>query len=276
MLDTKRLLDQFLGQQAAGLPAQPPAQGQAAGGGQEAGGGLVENAKGFLGANLGGIGGGLAAGGLAGLLLGSKKGRKIAGSAVKYGGMAALGALAYRAYQNYQSGSAPETPQAQAQTPEPVAMLPAPAGSPFNPQDEAAQQSLAQNIMRAMIAAAKADGHVDANEQATIFAHMDQLDLSTEEKAFVLEELRRPLDVDAVASGARTPEEAAEIYTASLLAIDIDSPAERGYLAMLAARLKLDEKLVEHLHATVASATEVPQDDLGQATAPGQKAAAST
>ena len=38
----------------------------------------------------------------------------------------------------------------------------------------------------------------------------------------------------------RTPEEAAEIYTVSLLAIDVDNPAERGYLAMLAARLNLE------------------------------------
>ena len=72
----------------------------------------------------------------------------------------------------------------------------------------------------------------------------------------MLDELRKPLDVDAVAQGARTPEQAAEIYVASLLAIDVDNPAERGYLAMLAARLELDEKLVAHLHATVKRATE--------------------
>ena len=72
----------------------------------------------------------------------------------------------------------------------------------------------------------------------------------------MLDELRKPLDVDAVAQGARTPEQAAEIYVASLLAIDVDNPAERGYLAMLAARLQLDEKLVAHLHATVEGAAQ--------------------
>lgn len=264
MLDTKRLLDQFLGPQTADLPAQQPPQGQGTAQAQEPAGqgggvaGLAKSATGLVSGNLGGIGGGLVAGGLAGLLLGSKKGRKIAGSAAKYGGMAALGALAYRAYQNYQSGSAPETPAAPTQQSVPV--LPAPSGTPFNPDSEAEQQSLAQHIMRAMIAAAKADGHVDADEQATIFAHMDQLNLSADEKAFVLDELRKPLDVDSVASGARTPEEAAEIYAASLLAINVDNAAERGYLAMLAARLKLDDKLVEHLHATVDSATEPTQE----------------
>ena len=54
---------------------------------------------------------------------------------------------------------------------------------------------------------------------------------------------------------ARTPEEAASIYTASLLAIDIDNPSERAYLGLLAARLNLDDALVKHLHATVEGAT---------------------
>ena len=66
--------------------------------------------------------------------------------------------------------------------------------------------------------------------------------------------MRAKLDIDAVAGAAETPEEAAEIYAASLLAIDIDNAAERGYLAMLAARLKLDDALVAHLQQTVAAA----------------------
>ena len=106
-----------------------------------------------------------------------------------------------------------------------------------------------------MIAAAKSDGHVDADEQARIFAEMDKLPLAADDKAFVMDELRAKLDIDAVAGAAETPEEAAEIYTASLLAIDIDNAAERGYLAMLAARLKLDDALVAHLQQTMAAAT---------------------
>lgn len=255
MLDTKRLLDQFLGTpnvnqpvERAGQPVEPAGQG---GGGLSD---LAQSAGGFLKGNLGGIGGGAVAGGLAAILLGSESGRKVAGNVAAYGGMAALGALAYRAYQNYQAGKAPAA--AQASTPSNVAALPAPEGTPFNPASEADQQSLARKLLRAMIAAAKADGHVDAAEQANIFGQMDQLNLSTEEKAFVIDELRRPLDIDAVASGVHTPEEAAEIYTASLLAIDVDNAAERGYLGMLAARLNLDQKLVEHLHATIEAATE--------------------
>ena len=80
--------------------------------------------------------------------------------------------------------------------------------------------------------------------------------LDADDKAFVMDELRAPLDIDSVAQAARSPEEAAEIYTVSLLAIDIDSPAERGYLALLAARLKLEDALVAHLHTSVEGATE--------------------
>jgi len=242
MFNAKQLLEQFMGGQGgpAGGQEGGPAGGQ---GGQSAGSG------GFL----SGAGGGALAGGLAALLLGSKAGRQIGGEALKLGGMAAVGALAYKAYNDWQSGkqAAPATQAPQA----PVAMLPAPSGTPFNPSTEAGQQTLARHLLRAMIAAAKADGHVDAEEQARIFAEMDRLPLGADDKVFVMDELRAKLDVDAVAGAAATPEEAAEIYTASLLAIDVDNAAERGYLAMLAARLKLDDGLVAHLHGGVASAT---------------------
>lgn len=223
MFDAKRLLDQFLGGQ----------------GGKGAG----EFMK--------GAGGGALAGGLAAILLGSKTGREIGGEALKLGGMAAVGALAYKAYSDWQAGKeAPAAPSA----PPSVPMLPAPSGTPFNPSTETGQQKLARHLLRAMIAAAKADGHIDAQEQARIFAEMDKLPLAADDKAFVMDELRAKLDIDAVAGAAETPEEAAEIYTASLLAIDIDNAAERGYLAMLAARLKLDDALVGHLQQTVAAA----------------------
>ncbi len=239
MLDAKRLLEQFVG-----------GQGDGQGGGQGKG----------AGAFLSGAGGGVVAGGLAALLLGSKTGRKIGGEALKLGGMAAVGALAYKAYNDWQGGktaaraSAPASAPAQAS---PVPMLPPPSGTPFNPSGETDQQNLARALLRAMIAAAKADGHVDAQEQARVFAEMDKLSLSADDKAFVMDELRAKLDVDAVAAAATSPEMAAEIYAASLMAVHVDNAAERGYLAMLAARLKLDEGLVAHLEQNVAATVPV-------------------
>jgi uncharacterized membrane protein YebE (DUF533 family) len=244
MLDAKRLLDQFLG------GTQP---GNGTGGGQSLGGlGGLDQALGGLGKHIGGFGGGAAIGGLAGLLLGGKGGRNLAGGALQLGGIAVLGGLAYKAYRDWQAGKQP----ASASTAQSTPMLPPPSDTPFNPSSEADQQALSRHVLRAMISAAKADGHIDATEQANIFSRMDALPLNADDKAFVVDELRKPLDVDAVARSARTPEEAAELYAASLLAIDVDNPAERGYLAMLAARLNLDDGLVQHLHATIEAATQ--------------------
>jgi len=252
MFDAKRLLDQFLGsgggtdlgkaleQMRGGRPGAAAATGSG-------GGGLGGALGGILG---GGAGSGALAGGLAGLLLGSKQGRKLGGSLLKLGGVAVVGALAYTAWRNWQAGRQPAAPGTA-----PPPMLPPPSDTPFNPADEREQQDLGRTLLRAMIAGAKADGHIDAAEQGRIFAEIDRLALDADDKAFVMDELRRPLDVGQVAGAARSPEQAAEIYAASLLAIDVDNAAERGYLALLAARLGLDDALVQHLHATVAGAT---------------------
>jgi len=246
MFDAKNLLDQFLGAPAGNQPNQPGQQNRS--GPRDIAGG-IGNA---LGNHLGGIGGGAVAGGLVALLMGSKQGRKMAGTALQLGGMAVVGALAYKAYQNWQSGKTVTQPTVESA---PAGLLPPPSDTPFAPAQPAAQQSLSRHLLRAMISAAKSDGHIDAKEQAAIFAEMDKLPLSADDKAFVMDELRKPLDVDAVARAAHTPEEAASIYAASLLAIDVDNASERAYLSLLAARLNLDEALVKHLHATVEGAT---------------------
>ncbi|WP_375458454.1 tellurite resistance TerB family protein [uncultured Enterovirga sp.] len=270
MLDAKRLLDQFLG---GGGGSQGDRFGQS--GGRTSGG--LEDIGRVIGSLTGGsgAGGGSMAAGLAGLLLGTKGGRRLGGSAMKLGGMAMVGSLAYKAYQSWQAGQQGGAPSgsfsgaggptgsyapARQATGWPAAP---PAGSPFHPAAEADQQSLCRAILRAMIAAAKADGHVDATEQANVFAAMDRMTLDSDDKAFVMDELRAPLDIDAVARGARNVEEATEIYAASLLAVDVDNPAERGYLQLLAARLQLDEELVRHLHAVVEEAAPAHDGSAG-------------
>jgi uncharacterized membrane protein YebE (DUF533 family) len=257
MLDAKRLLDQFMGagqNTPANHEAFPQQQQRAPQGGHQGGGlgDMVGGLGSMLGNNIGGIGGGAVAGGLAALLMGSRSGRRMAGNALQLGGMAVVGALAYKAYQNWQNG---QTVTQSTVPTGPAALLPPPTDTPFLPSREAEQQSLSRHLLRAMISAAKADGHIDAKEQTAVFAQIDNLNLDSDDKAFVIDEMRKPLDVDAVASAARTPEEAVSIYTASLLAIDVDNPSERAYLGLLAARLKLDDALVKQLHTTVESAT---------------------
>jgi len=77
------------------------------------------------------------------------------------------------------------------------------------------------------------------------------LDLDPEEKALLVEEMGKPVDVDCIIQGATSPEVAAEIYTASLLVVQVDSPAEKAYPVMLAARLRLPDELVTTIHERV-------------------------
>jgi uncharacterized membrane protein YebE (DUF533 family) len=167
--------------------------------------------------------------------------RKMAGGAIGYGGAAALGALAYRAWQNWQAQQGtPAAPGA----PQPAAdrFLPAPGpaadGMPFE-----------LSLVRTMVAAAKADGHVDATEQRAIFDAVERAGLDAEAKAFVFDLLRRDIPFEEIAAGAATPEQAAELYLAARLAIDPDEAAERAWLAALAHRLSLPEGLIAQIEA---------------------------
>jgi len=209
-------------------------------------GGLGAGASGGLAETLlkSGLGGGLAGGLLSGALARAGtggKGGKLGKKALKVGGMALVAGIAWQAYQKYQ----------QQQSGRPAASAPASSGwpeaLPVPVQRAAADPGHGLAVLRGMIAAAKSDGAIDADEQQRIFVQLGQLDLSAEEKAFVLEELARPLDIDAVVAASRDPAVAAEVYAASRLVIAEASPAEQAYLSLLAARLNLEPGLVGEL-----------------------------
>ena len=198
----------------------------------------------------GGFAGGMA-GGLAGNLLTSKSGRKMGKKALKMGGIAAVGALAYAAYQRYSTGKGPDSGQLP-QTAE-ADLVPAPEGSAFLPSksDTAGQATLGLTLVRAMIAAARSDGRLDAQESQAIYQRIESLGLDPESQALLVAEMGRPVDLDAIIDSASSPEVAAEIYIASLLAIDVDTPAEQSYLNMLAARLNIPPDLAAELRRQV-------------------------
>lgn len=193
----------------------------------------------------------LAAGALVAVLLGTGAGRAVTGSALKLGGLAAIGGLAYKAYQNYQNGKQPAEPD-----PAEPELLPPPSDTSFHPsQAPQGEQEFALTLVRAMIAAAKSDGHIDDEERKKIADKLSLSGIGSEAEEFLLSELEAPLDLDALAAAAKTDAQKVEIYTASRLAIDSDSRAERGYLDMLAGRLKLPDALVDHVEATVSAAS---------------------
>lgn len=215
-------------------------------------------------AAAGGVGGLL--GGLASLFGGGRSATPSAPStglagrwgttAAQVGGLALIGGLAYAAWNRYRSGQS--QPAAASSQPTPVAAPPANSGFTPPPQDAAAQNALGTLLIRAMISAAKADGQIDAQETQRIFGEMSAQTLSQAEKAFLMEEIGKPVDVDALAGQARTPQEATQVYAASVMVIDAQTPQETQYLQTLAQKLRLEAPLVAEIHQQVQAAAARP------------------
>ncbi|MPQ86259.1 tellurite resistance TerB family protein [Pseudomonas sp. MAFF 730085] len=231
-MNTRGLLDQLL--KSGQDMLQNKAGGQRKSDDKGALGGLLGG--GGLGSLLGGAGGGALASGAMGLLLGSKKARKFGGKALTYGGLAALGVIAYKAYGNWQAQQA-SAPQGEPQT---IDRLP-----------PAQVEQHSQAILKALVAAAKADGHVDARERALIEGELTKLDSDSELQSWLHAELNKPLDPADVARAAATPEIAAEMYIASVMLVDEENFMEKAYLDELARQLKLDPGLKAELEKQV-------------------------
>ena len=189
----------------------------------------------------GGLAGGLAGGALANAFSG-KKDKKLAGSALKVGGLALVGGLAYKAWRHHQQGAAGTS--GVSAPPDEHAFIPA-------SDDTDATAALSLLLVRSMIAAAKADGQIDAAESQQILNQINGLVLSSEDKAYLFEEYGRPLDIATLARDVDTPEHATEVYAASLLMVEPPSPPERIYLDTLARELQLDAGLVAEIHTTI-------------------------
>lgn len=184
------------------------------------------------------LGAGTAIGGLGSLILGTQTGRSIAVGAAKLGALALIGGLAYKAYQNYSQGK-PIIAGRDAVPQE------APKGSGFEPG--AVTHESAQLYIRAMIAAAAADGRIDQTEQQKILGGLKQAGLDSQAEDFLANELNNPATADDIASEVRTQEEAVQVYTAARIAIEPDGAAESAFLAQLASRLGIDAKLAAHI-----------------------------
>ena len=232
MFDPKKLLDDLLGSKVPGTKSTV----------REKTGQVTQLAKDNP----------LATGAVLAVLLGTGAGRAVTGSALKLGGLAAVAGLAYKAFQNYQSGEQPA--EAAAREPE---LLPAPEDTSFHPsQAPQGEEEFALTLVRAMIAAAKSDGHIDDEERKKIADRLRLSGIGAEAEKFLIEELERSDILSELVAAAKTDAQKIELYTASRLAINPDSRAERGYLDLLAGRLELPDTLVEHVEATVVEAAK--------------------
>ncbi len=210
---------------------------------------LVENGKTLAEAKLGvpedpamresmlnGAGkGALAASALA-ILLGTGAGRKLTGTTLKLGSLAAIGTVAYKAFQNWQDQQSGQIEN---------------AGKPVNQLTGDAGEKRSKALFKAMIASAKADGHIDEQEKEMIVQHATKLGLDSSVAQLITEELTKPIDIIDVAAGADSPEAAAEIYLLSRIILNVDNDAELQYLDRLAKALDLAPDLIAELDKQV-------------------------
>jgi|GEM_PF-6815642 len=173
---------------------------------------------------------------LGGLFGGNEKGNILEGL-IKGGGLAAVASVAFNAIKNFQN------------------------------QDESANKKMdltdlgqtgsdhngdfALTLVRAMIQAAKADGHVDDKERKLISNKINDSGIDQKTAEFLMEELEKPVDIDALLSNVNTDEQKTEIYVASRMTLDPNKPKNREYLDNLLAKLNLPDSLKQHIENAI-------------------------
>jgi uncharacterized membrane protein YebE (DUF533 family) len=194
---------------------------------------------------------GAALGGLGALVLGTRAGRSLAAAAAKLGGLALVGGLAYKAYQNYRQGKPPLAAENETKA-TPQSLLAAPEGTGF--EAAAVTHDTARRCIRAMIAAAAADGRIDSQEQQRITTGLRQVGLEATAQQFLAAEVGSPADPAELASGISSPEEALQVYTAARIAVDPDTAEEQTFLSALAKALGIDDALAAQVDAAARGA----------------------
>lgn len=132
----------------------------------------------------------------------------------------------------------------------PQATLPPAAAQQDDEVAAAGRESDAAHLIRAMIAAANADGLIDAEERARILEHALEAGLDPAAQKFLMAELKAPATLEQIVAVTR-PELRMETYAAALIAISVDTDAERSYLARLAQALALEAAEIERVHEQV-------------------------
>lgn len=176
-----------------------------------------------------------ALGALAGAILGG--GSSSMKGAVGGGLLAVLGALAYQALKGTQQQSEE---------------VPLTLKEPETPAEQEKLENQAQLVLKAMINAAKADGQIDQEEVQRIIGKLGEAGIDQQTRSFVLTEMKKPMDTDTLVAAARgNPQLGAQLYAASLLAIKVDTPAERTYMENFANSIGLVPQAVTNLENTM-------------------------
>jgi len=178
-------------------------------------------------------------GALAGALMGGRRG--VGGAlwgGISGGAMAMLGIMAFQALKK--SGV--------------LNNLKVPLGlaEPKTAAEKAELERNSELVLKAMINAAKSDGQIEESEVTRIVGKVQESGADQASQAFLKAEMEKPMDTASLVAAAKgKPELAAQLYAASLLAIEVDTPAEKEYLAQLSSSLGLAPQVAQNLHQAV-------------------------
>jgi len=216
---------------------------------------------------------------LGGLLMGGSRRRSGLGSLLSSGSALGLAGVAMEAMEHFMDKSKtsasgappsgpppiqtsapsqpPQTPGMTTPPPPPGATVAAPPAPPPSASvgsesvvaTEAGQDAVL--LIRAMIAAANADGVIDVEERNRILKKFETADLSDQEHSFIVKELLSPAGLEDIVAQVKSPEMAKKVFSVSLLAIEVDTDAERTYMNTLARQMNLNESDLNDIYRTL-------------------------
>lgn len=228
-------LGSLIGSMFGGQPGGQASSGGSGGLGDVLGslGNMLGGDSGVGGMNRGQLGG---LGALLGSVLGG--GGPSAKGAVGGSAMALLGALALSALKNWQA-------QAQdLQASQAVSLS-------ENEMRQIAAPKTAELCLRGMIEAIKSDGEISPDEVQRLVGKLEEGGITADEKQFVEQEMRKPQDLAGLVEAIPNQEVGIQVYAAGLMAITVDTQAERSFLHGLAEGIGLDRDVVARLHQMV-------------------------
>jgi uncharacterized membrane protein YebE (DUF533 family) len=103
-------------------------------------------------------------------------------------------------------------------------------------------------LIRAMVAAANADGLIDKAERKAIMGRLFEAGLGEEDRDFIEREIAEPPQIETLIPLIRAANLNEQAYAVSLLAIEVDTPSESDYVNYLRLQLGIDERTAEQVH----------------------------
>ena len=162
--------------------------------------------------------------------------------------MGLLGMMAYKALKSSMGSETPAQAQASAQA----------YAQEYSRQTTQQKNNDAEIILIAMIDAAKADGQVDPDELTRIMNTMKSSGIGQEGMNYVIQKLQGPMETAKIVAAVKgRPDLAAQVYSASLMAIDVDTDAERNYLNKLAKAMGLSPAVVQNIEQLTSGSADL-------------------